>query len=225
VIVLALLLACDAEAPPPEAPVISAEQAEAQAEALLEQAPLPAPALVPVEDGAVVSELAQVVLVWEGISALYKSFFSDPEAVTELAEGLGPHLGSPVDVIIRYNTEDSVGDIIIQLRPDQLREQVPVSGDTIQLQALAPITTAMATYRSSMAARFDVRVESFRVSVESYRGARVCQLTPAGRPPPDGRLVSPCVTINGVEQCGQPSAEGVTFTPEVAAAVRACLDR
>jgi len=232
--VLALLLACDAEPPAPQEPTISPEEAEAAAEALLAQqvASEPAPADPGGEAppdaapaGAQVAELAQVVLVWEGIGPLYKNFFSTPDAVTVLAEGLGPHLADPVDVTIRYNTEDSVGDIFVRLRPDQLKRPVSTSGDEIALQDLAPITTALAAYRSQIAAQFDFRVESFRVSLESYRGARVCQLVLAGQPPPDGRLISPCVMVNNQKQCGQPKASGVSFPPGVAADVRACLDR
>ena len=227
-IVLALLAACDSE---PDAPEGSeAYAAEAAAEALLEQAPVPPPSPSPsaeaeADEGAQIAELAQVVLVWEGISGLYKGFFSDRDAVTELAEGLGPWLESPVDVTIRYNAEDSVGDILVKLRPGQLRQPVSVDGDTIDLQGLAPVTVALAAYRSSIASRFDFRVESFRVSLESYRGARVCQLTLAGAPPPDGRLISPCVQINGQGICGQPTQEGVVFPSQSAADLAVCLDR
>lgn len=237
---LLLMLACDGDdEPAPSA--LSAQEAEAAAEALLEQqqqAPTPvppSPSAPPPEaaaapDGGVVAgaveveKLAQVVLIWEGIGNLYKNFFSDQDAVTSLAAGLGPHLADPVDVTVRYNAEDSVGDILIKLRPGQLTEPITATGDTIQLQGLAPVTTALATYRSTIASRFDFRVESFRVSLESYRGARVCQLTLAGKPPPDGRLISPCVTVNGQKQCGQPTEAGVTFSAAVASDIRACLD-
>jgi hypothetical protein len=205
--------------------VAYAAEAEAAAVALLEQAPAPSLSAPASAEGAQIAELAQVVLVWEGISGLYKGFFSDTDAVTELAEGLGPWLESPVDVTIRYNAEDSVGDILIKLRPGQLRQPVLVDGDTIDLQGLTPITSALATYRSSIASRFDFRVESFRVSLESYRGARVCQLMLAGAPPPDGRLISPCVLINGEGVCGQPTQAGVIFPTPSAVALAACLDR
>lgn len=94
----------------------------------------------------------------------------------------------------------------------------------IALQDLAPITTALATYRSTIAANFDFRVESFRVRLESYRGARVCQFSIAGVPPPDGRLVDPCVSINGQSVCGQPTEQGVQFPADTAASIAACLD-
>lgn len=211
--------------------MVSAAEAEAAAEALLESSspplePLPVPSSSSLEaaEGAQVAELAQVVLVWEGISDLYKSFFSDRDAVTELAAGLGPWLESPADVTIRYNTEDSVGDILIKLRPGQMRQPVSVDGDVVGLQGLAPITVALATYRSTIASRFDFRVESFRVSLESYRGARVCQLSLAGAPPPDGRLISPCVSINGHRVCGQPTSAGVRFPAQSAADLAACLE-
>ena len=165
-----------------------------------------------------------MVLVWEGIGPLHKSFFSDAEATQALAADLGPWLRETVDVTIRYNSEDMVGDILIKLAPDQLRRPPAASGERIQLQDLAPITKALAAYRSTVAGRFDYRVESFRVRLESYRGARVCQFLLAGAPPPDGSLISPCVSVNGQKQCGEPSEAGVLFSAAVAADVRACLD-
>jgi hypothetical protein len=47
----------------------------------------------------------------------------------------------------------------------------------------------------------------------------------AGAPPPDGRLISPCVLINGEGVCGQPTQAGVIFPTPSAVALAACLDR
>ena len=172
----------------------------------------------------VAAEPVQVVLVWDGIGSLHKGFFSDPEAVTELATDLAGHLKPPADVHIRYNSQDMIGDITLRLAPDALVVPVAASQDQLNLQALSPITTALASYRSSVAARFDFRVENFRVGIESYRGHRICELGLAGAPPPDGKLISPCVDINGQQHCGEVSASGVTFSPEAAEGLRACFD-
>jgi len=94
----------------------------------------------------------------------------------------------------------------------------------VRLQDLAPITTALATYRSAVASRYDVRVESFHVGIESFRGAHSCIFTVTGTPPPDGRVLSPCVEIDSQQQCGEPSADGTRFSPDAAATIRTCLD-
>lgn len=218
---LLLLAACTA------APTAEEERAaaEAAAEALVSPETVGS---TPSADAAgppeVAAEPVQVVLVWDGIGQLHKGFFSDQEAVTELATDLAGHLRPPADVHIRYNSQEIIGDIVLRLAPDGLVAPVAVSGEQVNLQALAPITTALASYRSNVAARFDFRVESFRVSIESFRGHRVCQFSLAGAPPPDGRLISPCVDINGQQSCGDAGAGGVTFTPEVVEHLRSCLD-
>ena len=212
------LLGCDPPAPPPPAP--DRAVAEAKAEVLQQHA---TPASLPA--APVDAPPVQVVLVWSGISPLYKSFFSNTEAATELATGLAGLVGSPADVYIRYDSEELLGDIQLRLRPGLLQQPVRVTGDRIQLQDLTPITAALAAYRSSIAARFDIRVESFQVGIESFRGAQSCQFSIAGPPPPDGRLISPCVEITGTSVCGEPGVDGVLFPPEIAQTIRRCLDQ
>ena len=216
---LLLLAACTG------APTAEEERAaaEATAEALAGSAdpgPSPTVSAGSLDD----AEPVQVVLVWDGIGPLHKSFFSDQEAVTELATDLAGHLKPPADVHVRYDSQEMLGDIQLRLAPDALVSPVAATQERVNLQALVPITTALASYRSNVAARFDFRVESFRVGIESYRGHRICQLSLAGTPPPDGTLISPCVTINGQQHCGEAAAEGVTFSQEAAAHLRACLD-
>ncbi|MDG1481620.1 MAG: hypothetical protein P8R54_18645 [Myxococcota bacterium] len=218
-----LLAACTPE------PTVAEERAaaEAVAEALVTpdvgkrgaevEAPVAGPESVPIEP-------VEVVLVWEGIGALHKGFFTDMELYSELTSDLTGHIASPVDLYIRYDSADMIGDIRLRLAPGALARVPSTAGDRIDLQALAPLTTALASYRSSVAARFDFRVESFRVGVESYRGHRICSFSLAGEPPPDGRLLSPCVEINGQQECGVASPDGVVYSPEASAHIRACLD-
>jgi hypothetical protein len=219
---LLLLLAACTNAP-------TAEEERAAAEAAAEAIVIPDPAApAPVAGSAgppeVAAEPVQVVLVRDGIGQLHKGFFSDQEAVTELATDLAGHLKPPADVHIRYDSQELMGSIKLRLAPDALVAPVAASGEKINLQALAPITTALASYRSNVAARFDFRVESFRVGIESYRGHRICQLSLAGPPPPDGALISPCVDINGHQHCGESAVDGVTFSTEAAEHLRACFD-
>jgi hypothetical protein len=222
-----LLTACTTE---PTEPTVAEQRAaaEAAAEALVTPEPgVEADTTAPGPSG-VPSEPIEVVLVWEGIGSLHKGFFSNLEPYSELTADLTGHLKSPADLYIRYNSEEMLGHIRLRLAPDALTATPSAissaTGDRIDLQALAPITTALASYRSSVAARFDFRVESFRVGIESYRGPRICIFSLAGPPPPDGTLVSPCVEINGQQQCGEATPEGVTFSKEAADHIRACLD-
>jgi len=166
----------------------------------------------------------QVVLVWEGISTLHQSFFADPDIVTGLSAGLTGSVRGPANVYVRYDSTNFTGSIRLQLRPDTLVRKPRRTGDAILLQDIAPVTEALAGYRTDVASRKDYRIESFAVGVESFRGARACVFTVAGRPPPDGRLVSPCVQLNGKEYCGTPGVEGVRFPPDVADSIAACLD-
>lgn len=231
---LSLLLACGS--PEPKAPEIDPAAAEAAAEALLEPAPADPPAAhtpegAPANSGGAVTagegsvaEPVQLELKWGGIGALHKGFFADRDAVTTLSADLSGEVRSPAPIAIRYDSAKFVGQIRYQIDPDALERTIRHDGDVIQLQDLTGITTALARYRSDVAGRFDVRLESFEVGLESVRPGRACIFRLAGPPPPDGRLVSPCVEINGQKRCGEPTSAGVRFPAEVARDVRACLD-
>ena len=231
------LIACsDPPAPPPAEP--DAATAEAAAEALLNaQAPAP---VAPQTDadpapgatggavsggGAALVDPVQPELQWTGVGNLHKSFFSDTAVVQQLSADLTGAVRSPAPIAVRYDSKAFTGQIHLLLDPGALSVPVSGSGDVIQLQDLVPLTTALARYRSAVAARFDLRVESFSVAIESVRPGRACTFRVAGPPPPDGRLVSPCVRINGADRCGEPTPDGVRFTADAAADVRACLDR
>ncbi len=169
-------------------------------------------------------EPVQVVLVWQGIGQLHKGFFSDQDLVTGLSADLGGAVTSPANIYVRYDSKTFVGSIRLQLRPDTLELPVAAADDRIQLQALAPVTTALASYRSGVAGRFDLRVDSFSVGIESFRKGHGCIFGVAGLAPPDGRIVSPCVEVDGRQQCGEPGPDGVRFEPQVARVIRTCLD-
>ena len=233
--VLLLLAACaqrevEREEPP------DAAAAEAAAEALLEAVPVP-PAEPPSEakptdgpavgvqtSGAEVQEPARLELQWTGIGPLHKGFFSDRAAVTRLSAGLAGEVRSPVPIAIRYDSTTFAGQLRLVLDPGALVRTVDHSRDRVRLQDLTVITQALAQYRSEVAGRFDFRLESFEVGIEAVRAGRSCVFRLAGPPPPDGRLVSPCVEINGSLHCGTPTAEGVRFSEAAAADVAACLD-
>jgi len=157
------------------------------------------------------------------VGDLYQSFFSHAGPITDLSTGLAGHANGPVNVHIRWDQEQFLGTIRLRILPGTLVAPPLGSGELVPLQKLAPMTTALASYRADVAGRFDVRVASFKVALESFSGARHCIFNIAGKPPPDGRVVSPCVMLNGQERCGTPEAEGVRFAPDVADDLRACL--
>lgn len=218
---------------PPSEPVPaepSAEVAIAQAEAQAE-----AQAIAAAEAQAVASATPapktsvapggspDILLVWDNVGDLYQSFFAHTGPISDLSTGLAGHANGPVNVHIRWDQEEFVGTIRLRVLPGTLIEPSLGQGELVPLQELAPLTTALAAYRSDVAGRFDVRVASFKVALESFSGARHCVFDVAGKPPPDGRLVSPCVVLNGQKRCGSAEAEGVRFSAGVAEDIRACL--
>jgi len=165
-----------------------------------------------------------VILIWEGIGALHKGFFSDGTARTALSVGLGGTLKPPANIYVRHDNEKFIGSVRLRLLPQTLALPVRREGDLVALQDLSPILQALASYRTDIAQRFDVRIASFSVGIESFRGSTSCIFGVTGDAPADGRVVDPCVQINGQARCGQPEAGGVRFEPEHARAVAECLD-
>lgn len=213
-------LACTTPAEPePEAP--TREQAEAALEALDAQGP--AVVTAPPPKGDATAELVPVEIVWEGIGPLYKGFFSDRDALTQLSRDLAPWLTDTVQLKVSYNSQDFVGGIRVLVPPGALVQLPRQTDGAVLLQDLAPITQALATYRDDLGGRYDVRIQSFHIGLDFYRGPVLCRIGVAGTPPPDGTLVSPCVEINGEEVCGTPGPSGVTFGADAQAKLDTCL--
>lgn len=205
------------DAPPgPPPPDPAAAQAAAQAVASAQAPPPPARATAP---GAI----ADLVFVWHGVGPLYQGFFTTQDAVTTLATDLAPWVSGRANVAVYWDEEDDIGRIRLNLLPGTLPRPVGGAGELVALHELAPLTTALARYRSTLASRFDLRIESFRVELESVRGTKACVIGLTGTPPPDGRVLNPCVQINGIDRCGSPEAAGVRYSPEVAEELRRCL--
>jgi len=213
---LALALAACGERPA-EGP--SREEAEAALLAGAVEAPPPAP---PLEDGA----LVQVEVTWSGVGELYRQFFTDQEAMTALSRRLAPHVAEPAQLRIHYDSERFTGGIRMVVPPGGWVAAPTAEGGAVDLQALAPVTTALAVYRDDLASRYDLRIQSlFSIGVDLYRGPVHCAVGPAGDPPPDGRTVSPCVEVNGQEVCGMPAAGRVAFQPSDWKRLAACFTK
>lgn len=165
-----------------------------------------------------------VEIAFHGVSSLHQSFFSDVESRARLGRNLAGLVTDPARLSVAFDSEAHLGTLQIDLGPQALRLPIQHQGDTIRLADIAPVTVALASYRSAIAARYDYRIQSFRIHLLSVRGLHSCLFSLTGGNPPDGRTLSPCVTLDGEEHCGEPGATGVRFTPEVASQVRACLD-
>lgn len=169
------------------------------------------------------AELVAIEITWEGVGAYYKGFFQDQAKLTRLSEDLAPWLEGPVQLFIRYDSENFIGHILIQVPPGALRAPPRVSDEGLMLSDLAGVTTALATYRNALAASYDVRLQSFVIGVDFYRGPVHCRVSSAGDPPHDGTRVSPCPMVNGAETCGRVGPGGVVFADEAQKKLEGCL--
>ena len=219
---LAGFLACGGSEPSPQTPPADVKPAApspvttpvvaAQSEAVSVQ-------VVPASGG----EGQAVKLVWTGIGELHKGFFTTEDILAQLSRDLqGTVKGAP-QVHIRFDSRWHTGWIQLQLGADSLRLSTDGSDGLIRLQALAPITTALARFRSAVAGRFDMRVDSFHVGIDAQHGLVRCVFEVAGTPPPDGRELSHCVSVGGTKHCGTHEGEGLRFEAGVAATIRECL--
>lgn len=212
-IALVLAWACGAEEPAGP----TREQAEQAAEALARTAPPPAPP--PAASGAAV----KVELTFQGVGHLHMGFFRDAQAVAGLGQALAGRLKDNAQVYVRYDQDEQYGLIHLKVPPGVMTTPPTVDGERVDLAALAPLTTALSSYRSELASRFDVRIQNFDVGLDFFQGSTHCLVVPGGPMPPDGSIVSPCVRIGDAEVCGTPEPGGVRFAPDVAKKLRDCL--
>jgi hypothetical protein len=168
-------------------------------------------------------EASEVVLVWQGISPLHKTFFLDERAIDQLGRDLSAHVVQPANVYISFDSKLHIGRILLRLLPGTGVGLVPGDAGDLNLAVISPILQGLARYRSRVAGRYDTRVEAFYVGIDSYRGPNHCRFGAVGPQPPDGTMVNGCVQLNGVEQCGVPTGGGIRYEREVADAIRACL--
>ena len=191
---------------------------EAPAESLKESRPVVAPVSPPSTGDA-----AQVVMIWQGISPLHKSFFLDEAAVEQLGRDLSAHVQAPANIYISFDSKWHVGRILLRLLPGTGIGLEPGDGTAMNLGVVSPVLQGLARYRSRIAARYDTRVESFHVGIDSFRGPTHCRFSATGPLPPDGTMIDGCVQLNGEDQCGVPGDAGVQYDDATAEAIRACL--
>ena len=216
-LLIATLIACGGEtaAPPPEpvpVPVVVAPSPVERATA----------AVAPIEASS--GDPVQIVLVWEGVAALHKGFFSEPQFVHQLGRDLAGHVKPPINVYITFDSDRHIGRILVRLLPDTGVGLWKSDDATVDLTTLSPVFQALARYRSSVAGRFDTRVNAFRLGIDSYRGAQHCRFAPAGTPPPDGTVVDRCVLLNSGEHCGEGEGTSLLFAGDNRARIEKCLN-
>ncbi len=188
------------EAPPPEVP-----------------AP-PPPSAVPVRPDRVAvvaapdgAAAADVELYFHGLSELYRGFFSDPAAVGALGRALGPCDDRPAPVAISWDNERRIGSISLRVASGSKCTPV-LSPDGVDLAPVVPLGVALAAYRDRLASSFDVRLASFRVSLQLVRGTQACILRAEGDHPPSGTVWSPCFGPADGSSCAAPGG-GPTWLP------------
>jgi len=165
----------------------------------------------------------EVVVVWQGISPLHKTFFIDDGAMDQLGRDLAGHVQGPANVVISFDSKRHIGRILLRLLPGTGVGLEPGEANDLNLGVLSPLLQGLARYRSRIAARYDTRVESFHVGIDSVRGPYHCRFSAVGPRPPDGTVVDGCVQVNEVDQCGVSGDAGIRFDAKTAEAIRACL--
>ncbi len=165
-----------------------------------------------------------VQLTWSGIGALHKGFFSSPPQLKALSADLAKaRVLSPATVHVAFDSSWHVGKIQLMASAQGPLSRIPVQDQGIALQDLHLITEALARYRSAVAGRFDLRIDSFHIGVVARSGNVECVFGLGGPHPPDGTKVSHCVQINGKEHCGRQVGPLVQFDPPVVEQLMACL--
>lgn len=162
-----------------------------------------------------------VVLIWEGLSPLHQSFFSDEPAVEQLGRDLAAYVVPPANVYVSFDSRRHIGRILLRLLPDTGMDLVGTGPDVIS--GVSPVLQGLARYRDAVASRYDTRVAAFRIGVDSYRGTTHCRFGASGPRPPDGTVVDACVLLNGQRVCGDPMGQGVVFDDETQERLRGCL--
>lgn len=170
------------------------------------------------------AEPIDVDLAFFRVRKLYQTFFSDQDATYQLGQDLAGKVRAPAQVRIAYDSETSHGKIMLVIPPDSLLLPVASGGDSLDLQALAPLTWALARYRDAISSRYDVRVSNFEIGIYSLRGPTSCTFHVTGGHPPDGTTISDCVELDGEEHCGKRGESGTRFSSRELSTIRTCLD-
>ena len=168
-------------------------------------------------------EPLDLVWNWDGVGGLYQGFFLSVEPRLRLATELSRSMAGPVDMHVRYDSQEFIGQIRVRLQNSVLSNNVTFHDDKVDFAGLVPVTMALAQYRETIASRYDIRVASFQVGIETIGDRVTCELSISGDPPADGSVISPCIIISGVEKCGEPTLAGYRFKKDNITLLQRCF--
>jgi len=142
----------------------------------------------------------RVDLELEGLSPLYKGFFSQQSLLQTLAGDLAPHIANPsVTVKVVWNETDKAGTI--QMLVPEGEAPLAATGPTfrddrsLDPAPLAPYYSALEAYRAGVGERYDLRVLSFGLALEMWDSTSECRcLWPAVRGEQGGLVPGPRIT-------------------------------
>jgi hypothetical protein len=219
-ILLAAVIGCNSTTTSIES--VAPEQTSVTVDKASEKSEAKSKAVAPVRPPSS-GEPIKVLVVWQGISPLHKTFFLDNAALEQLGRDLAGHVQPPANVYVSFDSKWHVGRILLRLLPGTGVDLEPGDANELNLGVISPVLQGLARYRARVAARYDTRVASFHVGIDSFRGPNHCRFSAVGPQPPDGTVVDGCVQLNGVDECGVSLDKSIRFEPETAEAIRACL--
>ncbi len=191
-----LVLGCSGE---PEAPPIADEIATAEGTSL---AVAKAPPVPEVPTGPVIPPIGVEVRT-HGIGPLHRSFLADPDGLQLLGQGLAGLVPSPAQVFVSYNDEERFGLIALRVPPEA--GLVPRVDTGWSVSRVPKAFAALDAYRQHLGGSFDLRLSSFRVSVQFVRGSGTCSLLPEDDQKPIA--VASCVQVGKESVCGSIAQE------------------
>jgi hypothetical protein len=147
------------------------------------------------------TQAIRVTPEWTSISKIYRGFFSDPEALTQLGSDLGVCLSQGVSLLIAYDTPKRQGRLTLSIPSRALTCMPRLTARAFDLSTLTPVSRALAQYRNRLSEKYDIRIASFETSVLLLGTGGACQFVPMGDYPPSGRVFGPCIGVGGT-LCG-----------------------
>ena len=138
---------------------------------------------------------------WSSISTLYRGFFSDPEALTDLGVELGGCISQGVSLLVAYDTPKRQGRMTLSVPSRALSCMPRITEQALDLSPLTSVTRALSGYRDKLSDKYDIRIASFQTSVLLLGTGGTCQFVPMGDHPPSGNVFGPCIGAGGTH-CG-----------------------
>lgn len=221
---LAWMLACGPAPLPEEAPPAQVDNITGSATV----APEPEAEAEPGVTAGTPSQAVPVELTFFNITPFYKGLFATRERVLALGEGLGGCLTDNAQVHVSYNNETRIGKVMLKVPPGVFSCPTPHIDGGVDLSALEPLGVALSEYRGDIAAKADIRIQSFQLGLTLTRGTRVCDVMLGGVKPEDGTRFHPCVSMAGEERCARGETDAgvqrfVFDDAEAASYLQACF--